>query len=153
MMPYTGTVMRSPNAQVIPARSAAAYPSSSVISASPMAPSSMSLPMKPARVIGTSAVPPQSSAMPVQPKPAVMPVQRKPAVMPVQPKPAVMPVQSKPAALPVKSIAARGPLPIGSRVPSVELHCGFPPEKVNLAERTKGKRMIIVGLPGAFTPT
>jgi len=51
------------------------------------------------------------------------------------------------------SIVTGGPLPIGSQIPSVELDCGFPPEKVNLAERTKGKRVIIVGLPGAFTPT
>jgi hypothetical protein len=42
---------------------------------------------------------------------------------------------------------------IGSRFPSVEIDCGFPPEKVNLADRIKGKRVILVGLPGAFTPT
>jgi 2-Cys peroxiredoxin 5 len=46
-----------------------------------------------------------------------------------------------------------GPLAVGSEIPSVPLDCGFPPEKVNLAERTKGKRVIVVGLPGAFTPT
>jgi hypothetical protein len=42
---------------------------------------------------------------------------------------------------------------VGSAVPSVELDFGFPPEKVNIEERTKGKRTILVGLPGAFTPT
>jgi len=29
----------------------------------------------------------------------------------------------------------------------------FPPDKINLAERIAGKKVIIVGLPGAFTPT
>jgi peroxiredoxin len=35
----------------------------------------------------------------------------------------------------------------------MELDFGFPPEKVNIAERSKGKRLFLVGLPGAFTPT
>ena len=34
-----------------------------------------------------------------------------------------------------------------------ELDLGFPPEKVNLAQRVAGKKVILVGLPGAFTPT
>jgi hypothetical protein len=42
---------------------------------------------------------------------------------------------------------------IGSTLPSVDLHLNFPPEKVNILERCKGKRVILVGLPGAFTPT
>jgi len=42
---------------------------------------------------------------------------------------------------------------VGDRVPSVDLHFGFPPEKINLADRAKGKNVILVGLPGAFTPT
>jgi len=33
------------------------------------------------------------------------------------------------------------------------LDFGFPPEKIDMAARTKGKKTIIVGLPGAFTPT
>ena len=41
----------------------------------------------------------------------------------------------------------------GDASPSVELHEGFPPEMVNLADYSKGKKMILVGLPGAFTPT
>jgi len=44
-------------------------------------------------------------------------------------------------------------LEVGSPMPSVEIDKGFPPEKVNVAELTKGKKVIMVGLPGAFTPT
>lgn len=42
---------------------------------------------------------------------------------------------------------------VGDSAPSVDLHSGFPPEMVNFADYTKGKKMILVGLPGAFTPT
>jgi len=41
----------------------------------------------------------------------------------------------------------------GDKVPAVDLDFGFPPEKVNMAERFASKKAIIVGLPGAFTPT
>jgi hypothetical protein len=73
-------------------------------------------------------------------------------------KPAKVLGQSKVTARPVPIAAevpveTAGPLAVGSEIPSVPLDCGFPPTKVNLAERTKGKRVIVVGLPGAFTPT
>mmetsp|Transcript_5131 Transcript_5131/g.12794 ORF Transcript_5131/g.12794 Transcript_5131/m.12794 type:complete len:81 (-) Transcript_5131:928-1170(-) len=42
---------------------------------------------------------------------------------------------------------------VGDSVPSVSMDYLFPPEKVNMAERLKGKKTIVVGLPGAFTPT
>ena len=49
---------------------------------------------------------------------------------------------------------ANNPLKVGDKVPSVELHYGFgPPSMINLAERVAGKKVILVGLPGAFTPT
>ena len=42
---------------------------------------------------------------------------------------------------------------VGSAFPDVSVDHGFPPEKVNMPERLKGKKTILVGLPGAFTPT
>jgi hypothetical protein len=41
-----------------------------------------------------------------------------------------------------------------SKLPSVEVMQGFPDvAKINIAEHCAGKNVIIVGLPGAFTPT
>ena len=43
---------------------------------------------------------------------------------------------------------------VGDTVPSgLTLHHGFPPEDISLDDRMKGKNVLIVGLPGAFTPT
>jgi len=42
---------------------------------------------------------------------------------------------------------------VGEEIPDVSLDKGFPPEKVNLKEFCKGKKVVLVGLPGAFTPT
>jgi len=42
---------------------------------------------------------------------------------------------------------------VGDSIPSIELHHNFPPEKINLADRLANKKVLIVGLPGAFTPT
>mmetsp|Transcript_11301 Transcript_11301/g.26600 ORF Transcript_11301/g.26600 Transcript_11301/m.26600 type:complete len:200 (-) Transcript_11301:43-642(-) len=41
----------------------------------------------------------------------------------------------------------------GMPIPNVGLHKGFPPEKVMLGDFCKDKKVVIVGLPGAFTPT
>jgi len=42
----------------------------------------------------------------------------------------------------------------GDKLPSATLFKGFPdPETIDVADYAKGKNMIIVGLPGAFTPT
>lgn len=44
---------------------------------------------------------------------------------------------------------------VGSQVPAIELDLGFPPaggETVNLADRCAGKKILLLGLPGAFTP-
>merc|ERR1719471_1057368 len=41
----------------------------------------------------------------------------------------------------------------GMPIPNIALHKGFPPEKVFIGDFCKGKKVVIVGLPGAFTPT
>jgi len=53
-------------------------------------------------------------------------------------------------------MAAVGEAPnvkIGDQVPDVTFDSDFPPQKVKLRDLTKGKRVVLVGLPGAFTPT
>jgi len=41
----------------------------------------------------------------------------------------------------------------GEAIPDISLDLGFPPEKFGLKEFCKGKKVVLVGLPGAFTPT
>ena len=47
---------------------------------------------------------------------------------------------------------ARGFAAVGDKIPAVQMDQGFPPNKVDLAARLAGKKTIIVGLPGAYTP-
>jgi hypothetical protein len=49
------------------------------------------------------------------------------------------------------SIMARAQ--VGDKIPDVNLHKGFPPTMMSLREETKGKKVVLVGLPAAFTPT
>jgi len=42
---------------------------------------------------------------------------------------------------------------VGDSIPAVELHKGFPPDKVAIADFCKGKKVVVMGLPAAFTPT
>jgi peroxiredoxin len=42
---------------------------------------------------------------------------------------------------------------VGDTIPAVQLHKGFPPEMLDLGEFCKDKKVVLVGLPGAFTPT
>eukprot|EP00971_Amphidinium_carterae_P213959 4246184-Amphidinium_carterae.1 len=42
---------------------------------------------------------------------------------------------------------------VGDAIPDVSLDLGFPPEPFKLKEFCKGKKVVLVGLPGAFTPT
>lgn len=41
---------------------------------------------------------------------------------------------------------------VGDKLPSVDLHDGSPANKVNIATLLAGKKAVVVGLPGAFTP-
>lgn len=55
------------------------------------------------------------------------------------------------AALAVSTTSA---IQVGDEIPGgAHLHNGFPPEKITLKDRVAGKKVILVGLPGAFTPT
>ena len=61
-------------------------------------------------------------------------------------------------ALALCATAAAGPfgkktIKVGDTVPSVEIDLGFPPSKVNVLEYTQQKTLILMGLPGAYTPT
>lgn len=50
-------------------------------------------------------------------------------------------------------VASRA-IKVGDRVPSgLELDFGFPPVKVSMDDKLSGKKVLLVGLPGAFTPT
>jgi len=43
---------------------------------------------------------------------------------------------------------------VGDRIPNVGLRVGFPhPKTVDLPARLAGRRVVVLGLPGAFTPT
>ncbi len=53
------------------------------------------------------------------------------------------------------TIKVGDPLPDGKLSESIEFDaaCPLPPKDVNIAEATKGKKVVIFALPGAFTPT
>jgi len=48
---------------------------------------------------------------------------------------------------------ARPVVKLGDAVPDVEVHLGFPPEKINIKERVGNSKVLLISLPGAFTPT
>jgi len=65
-----------------------------------------------------------------------------------------------PSVLPMVAFVAAavaGAALVGKKVPSVELHTqfGLPGDdtRIDLSEFCKGKKVVLVGLPGAFTPT
>ena len=51
------------------------------------------------------------------------------------------------------AVASAFTIKVGDKVPPVDLHFGFPPTFVNTAEYLADRNVIVVGLPGAFTPT
>ena len=50
------------------------------------------------------------------------------------------------------STRCTSPVSVGDKLPEVALDYGFPPTKVQLSQRLAGKKAILLGLPGAFTP-
>jgi len=58
-----------------------------------------------------------------------------------------------PAPFGARSSTSLNVVAVGDKLPSVELNEDFPPDKVNIAEYAKGKSILMIGLPGAFTPT
>ncbi|XP_053134118.1 peroxiredoxin-5, mitochondrial [Hemicordylus capensis] len=50
------------------------------------------------------------------------------------------------------SSSAMAPLKVGDKLPNVEVYEGDPGTKVNVASLFKGKKGILFGVPGAFTP-
>ena len=52
------------------------------------------------------------------------------------------------------TLAFTNAIDVGDDFPEgLTLHHGFPPETIKLDDRLEGKNVLIVGLPGAFTPT
>eukprot|EP00656_Telonema_subtile_P047678 TRINITY_DN54_c0_g1_i2.p1 TRINITY_DN54_c0_g1~~TRINITY_DN54_c0_g1_i2.p1 ORF type:complete len:103 (+),score=31.61 TRINITY_DN54_c0_g1_i2:39-347(+) len=54
---------------------------------------------------------------------------------------------------PVAKRAKLEGITVDAKFPAVTIHTGFPPSEVDMAARLAGKKTIVVGLPGAFTPT
>jgi peroxiredoxin len=54
----------------------------------------------------------------------------------------------------VASVGAFSAVKVGGKIPAIDMLYDFEPEaKLNLAEYTANKKVAVVGLPGAFTPT
>jgi peroxiredoxin len=49
--------------------------------------------------------------------------------------------------------AFSAPIAPGAKIPWANLHWGFPPQLINVPEYCNSRSVVIVGLPGAFTPT
>ena len=54
----------------------------------------------------------------------------------------------------VASVNAFSALKVGGKIPAVDMFYDFDPDaKANMAMYTADKKVAVVGLPGAFTPT
>jgi len=63
---------------------------------------------------------------------------------------------SRESTFPIRTIGGKGSkmVAVGDKFPDVALQKGpFPPQEVNMPSRLAGKKTLVVGLPGAFTPT
>jgi peroxiredoxin len=50
--------------------------------------------------------------------------------------------------------AATKTIQVGDEFPSdLTLHFSFPPQPIDVSRRLKNKNVLLIGLPGAFTPT
>jgi hypothetical protein len=107
-----------------------------------------------------TAFAPLAAPGPVQYAPAAPAVSLSPSSVPVfYAEPA--PVSAFPSVLSMFALGAAGAVAglalVGSKIPDVELHTKFgapgPDSRIKLGEHCKGKKVVLVGLPGAFTPT
>ena len=57
------------------------------------------------------------------------------------------------AALVAAAASEATTIAVGSAYPDVEIHENFPPTIVRTKDLLAGKSVLMVGLPGAFTPT
>jgi len=53
----------------------------------------------------------------------------------------------------ILALAATTAIKVGDKFPDVKVMKDFPPDTVDLTSRIADKKVLLVGLPGAFTPT
>ena len=103
---------------------------------------------------GYTVYAPAAPAVHLAPEPSFPVVYAAPAPAP-RALPSGLPMIAVLAAGAMAGVAAAGL--VGTKVKAVQMHTKFgaPADdtRVNLADRCNGKKVILVGLPGAFTPT
>ena len=99
----------------------------------------------------SDSLPPAGATMP----PATAAGSRcEPSTMETDQRQLVVPAPLTARLTPLAAAPRASAIDVGEKVPSgLTLHHGFPPERIDLDERLAGKNVLLVGLPGAFTPT